>query len=249
MRSANPALPANTFNSLGYTRTLGSDAMTVQGVVLKTALLLCCVLMSAGWTWITFAKSGYNVAAISSWMIGGVIGGLVAALVTTFKKEWAAITAPIYALCQGFFIGGFSAVLEASYPGIAIQAVSLTFGTLAVMLAAYQSGLVRLSDGFKMGLVAATGGVALIYVTAIVLSFFGVQIPGIFGNGVVGIGFSIVVCAIAALNLVMDFDFIAQGARLGAPKYMEWYGAFAMMVTLVWLYIEILRLLSKLRDR
>jgi uncharacterized YccA/Bax inhibitor family protein len=248
MRSANPALPANTFTSPGY-RTVGVDAMTVQGVVMKTALLLLCVMLSAGWTWMHFVKSGYNPAAVAPWMIGGVIGGLIVAGVTIFKREWSAITAPLYALLEGFFIGGLSAMLEVSYPGIAIQAATLTFGTLAAMLAAYQFGFVRATENFKMGIMAATGGIALVYLASMVLGFFGVQIPGIFGNGWVGIVFSVFVCVIAALNLVMDFDFIEQGARAGAPKYMEWYGAFALMVTLIWLYIEILRLLSKVRER
>lgn len=250
MRSANPALPANVFTSTrtGY-RDTNVDVMTTQGVVVKTALLLLCVLVGAGWTWMSFFKSGGNAAAISPWMIGGAIGGFVAAIVTTFKKQWAPITAPIYALLEGFFIGGLSAILEASYPGIAIQAALLTFGTLAAMLAAYQGGFIRATENFKMGVMAATGGIAIVYLATIILGLFHIQIPGIFGNGLVGIGFSLFVCTIAALNLVIDFDFIEQGAKVGAPKYMEWYGAFALMVTLIWLYIEVLRLLSKIRER
>lgn len=248
MRSANPTLPANTFTGFGY-RATGVETMTTQGVVMKTALLLLCVLLSAGWTWMQFVKSGNDPAAISLWMIGGAIGGFVVAMITAFKKEWSAVTAPIYAVLEGFFIGGLSAMLEASYPGIAIQAAMLTFGTLAAMLALYQFGIVKVTENFRMGVLAATGGIAIVYLIAMVLSFFHIQIPGIFGNGWVGIGFSLFVCGIAALNLVMDFDFIEQGARLGAPKYMEWYGAFALMVTLIWLYIEVLRLLAKLRER
>ncbi|MFA6916427.1 MAG: Bax inhibitor-1/YccA family protein [Parachlamydiales bacterium] len=248
MRSANPALGDDTFRAVGNINSR-NEAMTVQGVVYKTALLLLLVVLSAGWTWMHFVNAGSDVSSVSSLMMIGAIGGLVVAVVTVFKKEWAAYTAPIYALLEGLFIGGISAVFNASYPGIALQAAALTFGTLFAMLALYQAGIVRATESFKMGVFAATGGIAIVYLASMALGFFGISIPGIFGNGLVGIGFSLFVVAIAALNLVIDFDFIEQGTAARAPKYMEWYGAFAMMVTLVWLYIEILRLLSKLRDR
>lgn len=248
MRSANPALADDTFRSVGQVNDR-NEVMTAQGVVYKTALLLFLVVLSAGWTWMHFIKSGSDVASVSSLMMIGVFGGLAVALVTIFKKQWSAYTAPVYALLEGLFIGGISAVFNASYPGIALQAAGLTFGTLFAMLALYQAGVVRATQGFKMGVMAATGGIMIVYLASIVLGFFGVSIPGIFDNGLVGIGFSLFVVTIAALNLVIDFDFIDQGAAARAPKYMEWYGAFALMVTLVWLYIEMLRLLSKLRDR
>jgi uncharacterized YccA/Bax inhibitor family protein len=173
----------------------------------------------------------------------------VVALVTIFKKSWAGVTGPIYALLEGLFLGGISAIFEARYPGIVIQAVSLTFGTLLVLLVAYTSRVIRPSENFKLGIVAATGGIALIYMASFVLGLFGVSMPYIHDNGLIGIGFSLFVVVIAALNLVLDFDFIENGASQGAPKYMEWYGAFGLMVTLIWLYIEILRLLAKLRRR
>ncbi|MEO8353673.1 MAG: Bax inhibitor-1/YccA family protein, partial [Chthoniobacteraceae bacterium] len=157
--------------------------------------------------------------------------------------------APAYALVEGVFLGGISAIYEAQFGGIVFQAVLMTFGTLFALLAAYQTGLIKATENFKLGIVAATGGIFMVYIASIVLGFFGIQIPGIFGNGTVGILFSVVVVIIAALNLVLDFDFIEQGAEVGAPKYLEWYGAFGLMVTLVWLYLEILRLLSKLRSR
>jgi uncharacterized YccA/Bax inhibitor family protein len=159
------------------------------------------------------------------------------------------VTGPIYALLEGLFLGGISAIFEARYPGIVIQAVSLTFGTLLVLLVAYTSRVIRPSENFKLGIVAATGGIALIYMASFVLGLFGVSMPYIHDNGLIGIGFSLFVVVIAALNLVLDFDFIENGASQGAPKYMEWYGAFGLMVTLIWLYIEILRLLAKLRSR
>ena len=170
-------------------------------------------------------------------------------MVTIFKKEWAPVTSPIYALLEGLVLGGISAVTNARYPGIGIEAVSLTFGTLFVLLLAYSSGLIKVTDKLRLGIVAATGGIAVFYLLELALSFFGVHFATINGNGLIGIGFSVVVVIVAALNLVLDFDFIETGVKVGAPKYMEWYGAFGIMVTLVWLYIEILNLLSKVRSR
>lgn len=248
MRSSNPALPANTFSSMRWTADR-TDAMTVQGTAFKTLLLLLLAMLSAGWTWMKFYQSGGDGAAATPWVVIGVIGGLVLALVTVFKKEWAPVTAPLYAVLQGLFIGGISAQLETAFPGIVIQAAGLTFGTLFAMLLAYQSGLIKATEKFKLGVVAATGGIALVYLVAFVLSFFGIQASFLYSSSWLSIGISLFVIVIAALNFIIDFDFIEQGARQNVPKYMEWYGAFAMMVTLIWLYIEFLRLLSKLRDR
>ena len=181
--------------------------------------------------------------------LGGAIGGFVVALVTIFKKEWAPVTTPMYAALEGLFLGAISAMYEKSYPGLPMNAVGLTFGCLGALLAAYSSGLIRPSENFKLGIVAATGGIALLYVVSMGLGFFGKSIPFIHDSGPLGIAFSVFVVGLAALNLVLDFDFIEDGARRGAPKYMEWYGAFGLMVTLIWLYIEMLRLLSKLRSR
>jgi uncharacterized YccA/Bax inhibitor family protein len=179
----------------------------------------------------------------------GAFGGFIAAMVTIFKKEWSPITAPIYALLEGLFLGSLSAMLELRFPGIAIESVALTFGTCFCMLIAYRSGLIRPTQRFTMGIVAATGGIAVVYFASMILGLFHVQIPGIFGSGPVGILFSLAVVIVAALNLILDFNVIEEGASRGAPKYMEWYSAFGLMVTLVWLYLEIIRLLSKLRDR
>jgi len=248
MRTSNPALNSKTFTSLAPS----TDAMTIQGTVNKTGLLLLLVLLSATWIWSRFfgaLEPSQSLPMIAPWMFGGAIGGFVVALVTIFKKSWAGVTGPIYALLEGLFLGGISAIFEARYPGIVIQAVSLTFGTLLVLLVAYTSRVIRPSENFKLGIVAATGGIALIYMASFVLGLFGVSMPYIHDNGLIGIGFSLFVVVIAALNLVLDFDFIENGASQGAPKYMEWYGAFGLMVTLIWLYIEILRLLAKLRSR
>ena len=187
--------------------------------------------------------------AIAPLMVAGGIGGFIVAMVTIFKKEWSPVTAPIYALLEGLLLGGVSAMLELRFHGIAIQAVALTFGTLVAMLLAYRSGLIKVTDKLRLGIVAATGGIAVFYLLQFILGFFGVHFTTINGSSPIGIGFSIVVVIVAALNLVLDFDLIENGASSGAPKYMEWYSAFALMITLIWLYFEILRLLSKVRSR
>ena len=245
MRTSNPALNERAFQG---ERAILGEAMTLQGTVNKTGVLLICAVVTAAWTWNLFLHSHSPQTVMPLAILGG-IGGLVVALVTIFKKEWAGVTAPIYALLEGLVLGSISAILEVRFPGIAIQAVSLTFGTLVVLLLAYRSGLIPVTEKFRLGIIAATGGIALFYVVEIVLGFFGIHFTAINGAGAIGIGFSVFVVIIAALNLVLDFDFIETGVRVGAPKYMEWYGAFGLMVTLIWLYFEILRLLSKLRSR
>lgn len=245
MRTSNPALSDKAFQ--GEHAAFG-DAMTLQGTVNKTGVLLLCAIGTAVWTWNLFLHSHSQQAVMPLLLVGG-IGGFIFALITIFKKTWAGVTAPVYALLEGLVLGSISAMLELRYPGIAIQAVSLTFGTLVVLLLAYTSGLIPVTQKFRLGIVAATGGIALFYVIEIVLGFFGVHFTAVNGSGAIGIGFSVFVVIIAALNLVLDFDFIETGVRMGAPKYMEWYSAFGLMVTLIWLYFEILRLLSKLRSR
>jgi len=252
MKTSNPALSDKTFRDVQGGPYGGlidaASRMTLSGTVNKTGILLICALATAVWTWSQFLPSR-NIAAVAPLMLVGMFGGLIFALVTSFKKEWAPVTAPIYALLEGLLLGGLSAVMETRYPGIGIQAVSLTFGTLFVLLIAYQSGLIKVTQKFRLGVVAATGGIFVFYMLQMLLGFFGIQFYSINCSGVIGIGFSLIVVAVAALNLVLDFDFIEQGVQAGAPKYMEWYGAFGIMVTLVWLYIEILRLLSKMRSR
>jgi len=251
LRSGNPALNANTFNNL-VDVSRDSGTMTIEGTVNKSFLLLFLLMMSAGFVWKLFLTASTNpgaAATVNMLMMGGIIGGLIFSLITIFAKQWSAFTSPVYAICEGLFLGGISAMLEAQWPGIVIQAVALTGGTLLALLLAYKSRLVKATENFKLGIVAATGGICLIYLLTIVLGFFNIQIPYIHQSGPIGILFSLFVVVIAALNLVLDFDFIEQGAQSGAPKYMEWYGAFGLMVTLVWLYLEILRLLAKLRSR
>jgi uncharacterized YccA/Bax inhibitor family protein len=244
MRTSNPVLSEKGFAGFGVV----GERMTLQGTVNKTGILLLCAIASAAWTWHLFIQS-QSAATVLPWLWIGTIGGFVCALITTFKKEWAGVTAPAYAILEGLALGGISSVLELRFPGIAIQSVSLTFGTLLVLLLAYRSGLIPVTQNFKLGIVAATGAIMLFYLVQFVLGFFGVHFTAVNGSGPIGIGISLIIVGIAALNLVLDFDFIENGARMGAPKYMEWYGAFGLMVTLVWLYLEILRLLTKLRGR
>ena len=237
-RSGNPVLRSDTFS--GVRSQDSSSPMTIQGAVDKTFLLLFFTIFSAAWTW----SQGANALP---WVWPLAIAGFVIALVTIFKKEWAPMTSPLYALCEGAVLGSISVLTERAYPGIVTQAVLLTFGILFSLLLAYKSGLIQATENFKLGVVAATGGIALLYLVDIVMSFFGHRIPMIHEGGWLGIGFSVFVVIIASMNLVLDFDFIEQGAESGAPKYMEWYGAFGLMVTLIWLYLEVLRLLSKSR--
>jgi len=243
MRSANPALGAETFR--GAPRAIGDEAMTIQGTVNKTALALLVLLAAATYVW----NLGVHDPRLPVFVMVGVFGGLVVAMATIFKQTWAPVTTRVYAALEGLALGGISVVFEARYPGLVSQAVFLTFGTLGALLMAYRSGLIKPTENFKLGVVAATGGIALVYLISFVMSFFGASIPMINSSGTLGIVFSLFVVGIAALNLVLDFDFIEQGAARGAPKYMEWYGAFGLLVTLVWLYLEILRLLAKLQDR
>ncbi|MGY4515583.1 Bax inhibitor-1/YccA family protein [Lysobacter sp. HA18] len=251
MRSGNPALQSSAFLDIASGGVVSSPAerMTLNGTVNRTALLLVLTLGAALYPWTQFFASPKTFNPMP-FLLGGSLGGFVVAMVTIFRKQWSPVTAPMYALLEGLFIGAISAVFEQRYPGIVIQAVGLTFATLAALLVAYRSGLIRATENFKLGVVAATGGIALLYLINMGMRLFGFSGMGfIHDSGTVGIIFSLFVVVVAALNLVMDFDFIEQGVEQGAPKYMEWYGAFGLLVTLVWLYLEMLRLLSKLSRR
>jgi uncharacterized YccA/Bax inhibitor family protein len=242
LKSGNPALSVKTFDGLGES----TDPMTLSGTINKAAILFAVLLIGAGWVWnLYFASHALDDVMIYLWV--GTIGGFVVAMVTVFNKQVSPYTSPVYALLEGFAIGAISALYESKRPGIALQAVGLTMGTLACMLAAYRFQIIKVTENFKMGLLAATGGVAVLYLVDMVLMFFGHPVSFIHEGGTYGILFSLVVVGIAALNLVMDFDFIAKGVAQRSPKYMEWYSAFGLIVTLIWLYLEILRLLGKRR--
>src|SRR3989338_732745 len=255
MRTANPVLNENTFTAAPSYGAASS--MTIQGVVNKTAILLFILGACAYYVWqkvlqpLPLLAEEQVIARgqqVAPFIMCGVFGGFILGMITAFVRQWSPVTAPLYAVCEGFFLGGISAYFEIAYPGIVGQAILLTFGTLLSLLMAYKSGVIKVTDNFKLGIVAATGGIALFYLLTMILGFFKIQVPVVYASTPIGIAFSFFVVVIAALNLVLDFDFIEQGARAGAPKYMEWYGAFGLIVTLVWLYIEILRLLAKLRD-
>jgi len=249
-RTANPTLNTKAFQE----RTVSARAgvMTVQGTINKTFLLLLLIFAAAAYTWNQFYNApdlATGASIVTKWMLIGGIGGFVVALVTVFKKSWAKITTPIYAVLEGLFLGGISAYFEAQFQGIVIQAVGLTFGTLFAMLFAYKTGMIKVTKKFRTGVMAATGGIFVMYLVSFVLGLFGINVGFLHNSSILSIIISLVVIVIAAMNLVLDFDLIERGAQANAPKYMEWYAAFGLMVTLVWLYIEFLRLLSKISSR
>tara|TARA_X000001036_G_scaffold439385_1_gene490343 strand:- start:317 stop:970 length:654 start_codon:yes stop_codon:yes gene_type:complete len=216
--------------------------MTIDGTVNKTAISLF-ILVGCGYLSFNSVSTGL--------IIGCAILGFIIALVTVFKKEWSPITVPIYAAVEGVLLGGISFLYNSMYEGIVTNAIFLTVGILLSLLMAYKSGLIKPTENFKLGVVAATGGIFLIYLISFIMGFFGSGMSIMDPNNasLMSIGFSVFVIIIASLNLVLDFDFIEEGSEKGAPKYMEWYGAFGLLVTLIWLYLEILRLLAKLNSR
>ena len=239
MRSGNPALSSKTFKNI---EGIGTEKMTIEGTVNKTAMSLLLLMATASYTWMNPSPS---------LMILGFIGGFIMAIITIFKKIWAPYTVSGYALLEGLALGGVSRIFEMQYPGIASQAIFLTFGILAALLLAYKTGVIKPTENFKLGVFAATGGIAIMYLISFFMSFFGsgMSIMNPNNASMLSIGFSLFVVVIASLNLVLDFDFIEEGAERGASQYMEWYGAFGLLVTLIWLYLEILRLLAKLYSR
>lgn len=245
---ANPLLNEKAFRRVDQLVQTAGESMTIEGTINKTAFLLLLVAATAAWVWTRYFQT-LDPATVMPYMWGGLIVGLVAALVTIFLPAWARISAPVYAAAQGLALGAISAFYEQQLHGIVFQAVGLTFGVLAVMLIAYRTGVIKVTDRFRMIIVAATGAIALLYLVSMVLSLFNISIPFIHQGGTFGIIFSLVVVGIAAMNLALDFDYIQRGVEHGAPKVLEWYAAFGVMVTLIWLYLEILRLLAKIRRR
>ncbi|MBX7145321.1 MAG: Bax inhibitor-1/YccA family protein [Oligoflexia bacterium] len=240
IRSGNPVLNSKTFE-IAHPMS-GDQVMTLDGTVNKSLLSLALVVGSAYWAW--------NDVTLMAMTIPGVIVTLVIAIALAFKQSWAPYLAPVYAIAEGFILGTISRATEFAYPGIVMQAVTITFGVFACLLVGYKSGWLRLSDAWRRGIFAATAGIALFYLITFIVSLFGVSMNFMTGNSLLSIGISVVVAAVAAMNLVLDFDFIQRASESRqAPKFMEWYGAFALLVTLVWLYMEILRLLMKLNSR
>lgn len=251
-KSSNPVFGKNIFNR----SAAGSDegVMTVNGTINKTGIMLLIVIFAASFTWRKFfgeidPLNPVMPQGIMLWAMIGAIGGLITALITTFSPRRAAMTAPIYAVFEGLFLGAISAIFEAKFPGLVMRAVSLTFGVFFIMLLLYRSGTIRATEKFRMIIFAATGGIALVYLGSFIAGLFGVNVSFLHDSSPLSIGISLFVVAIAALNLILDFDMIIQGANARAPQYMEWFGAFGLMVTLIWLYLEMIRLLSKLASR
>ena len=245
MRTSNPALREEYFRR--HATSAGSGVMTMNGTAMKSFLLILLAIFSAAFTWREYLNG--NTGILMPAMLVGGLGGFIVAMVTVFKPHLAPITAPLYAVLEGLILGALSANYQARFAGLPMQAVGLTFMVFLAMLVVYRTGIIKVTDKFRFGVAAATGGIALFYLLSIVLSMFGVRIPLVHEAGMIGIGFSLVVVGVAALNLILDFDLIEGGVAAGAPKFMEWYAAFGLLVTLVWLYLEMLRLLSKLNRR
>jgi uncharacterized YccA/Bax inhibitor family protein len=245
LRSANPALKEKTFTDVRV--AANEPAMSLQGVSTKSLVLVLLTVFSASFTWT--AVAGGNVGILGPAALVGGLGGLIVALVTIFKPTVSPYTAPIYAVLEGLLLGAISQIYNARFAGIPVQAVALTFGVFMALLFIYRLGIIRATERFRIGVVAATGGIAIMYLLSLVLSLFGVQMSFLHSSSPLSIGISLVIVAVAALNLILDFDFIERGVAARAPKYMEWYAAFGLLVTLVWLYLELLRLLAKLQGR
>jgi len=246
-KSGNPTLSENTFQKSIVLNE--SEVMTERGTLNKFFLLSLLVMASASFTW-NAASQGKDVG---SWIWIGLFGGLIVGFITVFKPMWASFTAPVYALMEGLLVGGISVYYNNAFekiaPGIIMQAVTLTFGTVLSMFLLYRSGIIKATERFKSIVITATGGIMIFYLLAMGLRFFNIDIAFLHEGSAIGIIFSLVVVAIAALNLIVDFDAIEKGVSMSVPKYMEWYGAFALIVTIVWLYLEILRLLGKINSR
>ena len=246
MRSSNPVMTGKIFEKAG-TLTADSSVMTINGTINKVGLMLLLVIGAAAYTW--NMVMGEEAGRAGTLAIVGAIGGFIVALITVFRPRSSAFTAPIYAILEGLFLGAISAIINARYPGVAFQAVLLTIGTLFTMLFLYRSGRIRATPRFRRGVMMATGAVFFAYMISWIMSLFGMPMGFMHSSGPLGILINLAIIVVAALNLIMDFDFIEKGSQMGAPKYMEWYGAFGLMVTLIWLYIEFLILLSRFAGR
>lgn len=234
--------------AVGTSPIASTDAMTVSGTVWATAALLVLVVGSGVYGWNSVDVTA-ETASLPGWIFPVVLGALGVAILTIFKPDLARFTSPVYALLEGAFLGAISGLYNAAYDGIVVQAVALTIGVFAIMLFLYGTRIIKVTDKLRMGIVAATGAIALVYIANLVLSLFDAEVPFLHDTGPLGIGISLVIVAVASFNLLLDFDFIERGVAAGAPRKMEWYAAFGLLVTIVWLYLELLRLLAKLQSR
>lgn len=247
--SSNPFMGGGNWSSVSANATsTGSEKMTIDGTIMKVALLFFIVLASGAWAWKQSLLGSAAIMSAQSLAMLGAIGGFIAALIVSFKPQIASIVGPIYAVLEGLFVGAISAIFETIYPGIVMNAVLATGGVFLAMLMLYKTGVIRVTETFRTVIVTATAGIMLVYLLSFILNLMGIEMGFLHSGGVMGIGVSVFIAGIAAMNLALDFDRIEQGAKNGAPKFMEWYGAFGLLVTIVWLYIEMLRLLAKLRD-
>ena len=238
--SSNPVMTEKAFQKSAGTLVQGGETMTVSGAVNKTLILTGILLL-------TTVFSYANPNPILMW--GGAIGGFIVVIFSVFKPQYSNITAPVYAALEGLFVGGISAIYASLFNGIIFQAVTITMAILFTMLFLYKSGIIKVTKSFRTGVIMATGAVALVYVVSIVLGMFGIQIPYLHQGGMIGIGISLVIIGIASLNLLLDFDNFEKGEQYGAPAYMEWFSAMGLLITLIWLYLEVLRLVSMLSGR
>lgn len=249
-KTSNPTLGEKIIKDYAFAAT--DRAMTVQGTINKIALLLALVVGAAAFTWgkvMTNIDGAGVITGVNGWMTGGCLSAFVLAIVISFKKEWAPFLSPVYSVCEGLCIGALSAFFEVMFPGLVMRAVLLTFSVLFAMLFLYKTRIVRVTQRFRTIVLAATIGIAFAYLISFIIGLFGVNMNFMYGGGSLGIIISLVIVAVAALNLALDFDFIEKGAESNLPSYFEWYGAFGLMVTLIWLYIEILRLLAIVANR
>lgn len=242
MRFTNTSNPVLT--NKAFEVPVDGKVMTINGTVNKSIFLFLLLLITASLSW---RLAAYDPTLLSTFLWPSAIVGFVLAIITIFAKKYAMYTAPLYVVAQGFFLGAISMVYSSVYSGIVLQAVLLTAAVMGVMLFLFRSGIIKVTQKFRAGVIIATGGIAVVYLLSFVLGFFGMNIPYLHEGGPIGIGISVFIVIIAALNLTLDFSFIRDAAAAGAPKYMEWYAAFGLMVTLIWLYLEMLRLLSKIR--
>lgn len=250
-KSGNPTLTEKIFDNSANAEASMQGTMTIRGTMNKFGFLLLMVIGGAAYTWHLYQDLSKGL--MSTLMIVGVVGGMISAFAMIFKPNWAQYIAPLYGILEGFFLGGISAIMndafQKTYPGLVMQAVGLTFGVAISMFLLYNFRIIKVTDKFRSILFTATAGIGIFYLLSMILGMFHVNMPFMYDSSLLGIGISLFVVAIAALNLLMDFDMIERGAEQGAPQYMEWYGAFGLLVTIVWLYIEILKLLSRFAKR
>ena len=253
MRTRSPALSEEKFTreaEAAFGDRVGDSAaetMTIGGTVRACLALLAILIVAGAFAWDAIEPVQGDQFEVPIWYWICLGAALVVAIVTVIKPRIAPFSAPVYAALEGAVVGGISRLFEIEYEGIVLQAILLTLGVFVILLGLYASRLIKVTENFRLGVIAATGAIFLVYIVDLVMRAFGAEVPFLNDAGPVGIGISVVIVIVAALNLVLDFDFIEQGADSRAPAYMNWYAAFGLLVTLVWLYLEILRLLSKAR--